>query len=148
MSRGLLCKCHKRYASLLPQARGRVDSVPMNVLIVEDNKPVSLLISRIIEEAGHTYFIAADGEVALRMFSQRQIDLVIVDVELPGIDGYQVAREIRNTSTLLPVVVISANQGEAWRQQALDAGANEFLPKPVRPSSLQDLLRRYPAASA
>ena len=115
----------------------------MNVLIVEDNKPVSLLISRVIEEAGHGYYIAADGEVALRMFNQRPVDLVIVDVELPGIDGYQVAREIRNGATALPVVVISANQGEAWRQQALDAGANEFLPKPVRPSSLQALLERY-----
>ncbi len=120
----------------------------MNVLIVEDNKPVSLLISRIIEEAGHNYFIAADGEGALRLFSQRPVDLVIVDVELPGIDGYQVAREIRNGAARLPVVVISANQGEAWQQQALDAGANEFLPKPVRPSSLQALLERYQSAPA
>ena len=115
----------------------------MNVLIVEDNKPVSLLMSRVTEEAGHRYFIAADGEVALRMYDQRDIDMVIVDVELPGIDGYQVAREIRNQAPQLPIVVISGNQGESWRQQALDAGANEFIAKPVRPSSLQELLQRY-----
>ncbi|MDF1781228.1 MAG: response regulator [Alcanivoracaceae bacterium] len=119
----------------------------MNVLIVEDNKPVSLLISRIAEESGHSYFIAADGELALRLYSQRDIDLVIVDVELPGIDGYQVAREIRNHCTQIPIVVISGNQGESWHQQAIDAGANEFLPKPVRPSSLQSLLQRYLATS-
>lgn len=120
----------------------------MNVLIVEDNKPVSLLISRVIEEAGHTYYIAADGEVALRMYSQRPVDLVIVDVELPGIDGYQVTREIRNGTAALPLVIISGNQGEAWRQQAIDAGANEFLPKPVRPSELQALLERYQHSAA
>lgn len=115
----------------------------MNVLIVEDNKPVSLLVSRVAEEAGHNYYIAADGEVALRMYGQRPIDMVIVDVELPGIDGFQVTREIRDRAPRLPVVVISGNHGEAWRQQATDAGASEFLPKPVRPSALRELFLRY-----
>lgn len=115
----------------------------MNLLIVEDNKPVSLLISRIAEEAGHTCFIAANGEVALRLYDQRDIDLMIVDVELPGIDGFDVAREVRNQSAHLPIIVISGNQGEVWRQRAIDAGANEFLPKPLRPSSLQTVLNRH-----
>lgn len=115
----------------------------MNVLIVEDSKPVSLVLSRVTEEAGHSWFIAADGEVALRLYQQRNIDMIIVDVELPGIDGYQVAREVRNQSEQMPIIIISGNQGEAWQQQALDAGANEFLPKPIRPSALQALLERY-----
>src|SRR5690606_20163641 len=120
----------------------------MNVLIVEDNKPVSLVLSRVTEEAGHSWFIAADGEVALRMYQQRDIDMMIVDVELPGIDGFQVAREVRNQAAQLPIIIISGNQGEAWQQQALDAGANEFLPKPVRPSALQQLLERYLGTAA
>ena len=115
----------------------------MNVLIVEDSKPVSLLISRVAEEAGHACFIAANGEIALRLYGQREIDLIIVDVELPGIDGFDVAREVRNQSAQLPIIVISGNQGEAWRQQALDAGANEFVPKPLRPSALQSMLDRH-----
>jgi len=127
----------------LPDSAGTVDSRVMNVLIVEDNKPVSLLISRVAEEAGHTCFIAANGEVALRLYGQRDIDLMIVDVELPGIDGFDVAREVRNQSAHLPIIVISGNQGEVWRQQAIDAGANEFVPKPIRPSSLQTVLERH-----
>ncbi|MDF1822896.1 MAG: response regulator [Alcanivoracaceae bacterium] len=114
----------------------------MNVLIVEDNKPVSLLLCRIAEEAGFGYFIAADGEAALRLFDQRDVDLAIVDVELPRLDGYQVAREMRNQRPSLPILVISGNTGESWRQQAMDAGATEFLPKPVRPSTLNAALSR------
>lgn len=114
----------------------------MNVLIVEDNKPVSLMLSRITQEAGFGYFIAADGEAALRLFDQRDVDMAIVDVELPRLDGYQVAREIRNQHPTLPILVISGNTGESWRQQALDAGATEFLPKPVRPSTLNAALTR------
>ncbi|MDF1629369.1 MAG: response regulator [Alcanivoracaceae bacterium] len=122
----------------------------MNVLIVEDNKPVSLLLSRIVEEAGLGYVIAADGEAALRLFGQRDIRMAIIDVELPGLDGYQVARDIRNQSPSLPLLIISGNSGESWRQQAFDAGADQFLAKPVRPSELSALLHRYcrlPASS-
>lgn len=115
----------------------------MNVLIVEDNKPVSLLLSRVVEEAGLGYVIAADGEAALRLFAQRDIRMAIIDVELPGLDGYQVARGIRNQSPALPLIIISANSGDAWRQQAFDAGADEFVAKPLRPSELTSLLQRY-----
>ena len=115
----------------------------MNVLIVEDNKPVSLLLSRVVEEAGLGYVIAADGEAALRLFAQRDIRMAIIDVELPGLDGYQVARDIRNQSPAMPLIIISANSGDVWRQQALDAGADEFIAKPLRPRELTSLLQRY-----
>ncbi|PKM22218.1 MAG: hypothetical protein CVV10_05440 [Gammaproteobacteria bacterium HGW-Gammaproteobacteria-14] len=114
----------------------------MNILIVEDNKPVSLLLSRVVQEAGYGYVIAPDGETALRLFEQREIHMAIIDVELPGVDGFQVTRDIRDCSPALPLVIISANSGEAWRQQAFDAGADEFLSKPLRPSMLLDLLKR------
>ena len=119
-----------------------LDCWVMNVLIVEDNKPVSLMLSRIAQEAGYGCFIAADGEVALRLFKQRDVDMAIVDVELPRLDGYQVAREIRNQHPHLPILVISGTSGESWRQQAIDAGATEFMPKPVRPSTLNEALVR------
>jgi two-component system, cell cycle response regulator DivK len=118
----------------------------MNVLIVEDNKPVSIVLSRIIEEAGHGYVIAADGESALRLFAQRDINMAIIDVELPGLDGYQVARDIRNQAPEMPIIIISGNAGESWRQQAMDAGADEFLSKPLRPSELSALLKRLSLA--
>lgn len=119
----------------------------MNVLIVEDNKPVSLMLSRLVEEAGYGYVMAANGEQALRLFGQRDIALAIIDVELPGLDGFQVAREFRNSNPTLPLVIISGNSGDAWQQQARDAGADLFISKPLKPSTLQDVLLKYLPAS-
>ena len=109
----------------------------MNVLVVEDNKAVSLIICRIIEELGHQYVLAADGEAALRLYHQRDIDLLILDVELPTLDGFSVARDIRNQNGQTPILFISGNNSEAYRQQCLDAGGETLMPKPLRPSELR-----------
>ena len=109
----------------------------MNVLVVEDNKAVSLIICRIIEELGHEYVLAGDGEVALRLFRQRKVDLLILDVELPSLDGFSVAREIRNQNGHTPILFISGNNSESYRQQCLDAGGETLMPKPLRPSELR-----------
>ena len=84
----------------------------MNVLVVEDNKAVSLIICRIIEELGHQYVLAADGEAALRLYHQRDIDLLILDVELPILDGFTVARDVRNGNAHIPILFISGNSSD------------------------------------
>ena len=115
----------------------------MNILVVEDNKPVSMLICRVVEELGCSYILAADGEAALKLFEQRNVKAMVVDVELPGLDGFQVAQGVREQAGPgFPILFISGNTGEAYRQQARDAGADEFLPKPLRPGHLKDTLRR------
>ena len=116
----------------------------MNVLVVEDNKPVSLMLARVIEEAGYGAVLAADGETALRLFRQRDIAMAILDVQLPDLDGFRAAQLIRNEAgDGIPVIIISGNSGDAWRQQAMDVGANEFISKPIRPSQLTALLSQY-----
>ena len=112
----------------------------MNVLVVEDNKAVSLIICRIIEELGHQYVLAADGEAALRLYHQRDIDLLILDVELPILDGFTVARDVRNGNPHIPILFISGNSSEACSQQCLDAGGDTLMPKPLRPSELRTWL--------
>ncbi|MBQ24238.1 response regulator [Alcanivorax sp.] len=109
----------------------------MNVLVVEDNKAVSLIICRIIEELGHQYVLAADGEAALRLYHQRDIDLLILDVELPILDGFTVARDVRNGNPHIPILFISGNSSEACLQQCLDAGGDTLMPKPLRPRELR-----------
>ena len=116
----------------------------MNVLIVEDNKPVGLVLARVVRELGLGALMASDGDSALRMYRQRDVHLILMDIQLPSLDGFSVTREIRNLAgPTLPVILISGNSGDAWQQQALDAGANEFLEKPIRPGELSALLRRY-----
>ena len=113
----------------------------MRILVVEDNKAVSLIICRIIEEMGHDYVLASDGEVALRLFQQRDIDMLVADVELPVLDGFIVAREVRNQSPAIPILFISGNSSDAYRQQCLDAGGDMLLPKPLKPSELRRWLQ-------
>lgn len=109
----------------------------MNVLVVEDNKAVSLIICRIIEELGHQYVLAADGEAALRLYHQRDIDLLILDVELPILDGFTVAREVRNGNPDIPILFISGNSSESCLQQCLAVGGDTLMAKPLRPSILR-----------
>ena len=115
----------------------------MNVLIVEDNKPVGLMLGRVVSELGLGVLMARDGEGALRMFRQREVDLILMDIQLPGLDGLEVTREIRSEDSTLPVILISGDSGEQWRQRARSAGATEFLGKPLRPSELSGALRRH-----
>lgn len=116
----------------------------MNVLIVEDNKPVGLVLARVVRELGLGAIMAPDGEGALRMFRQREVHLAIVDVQLPGRDGFSVTRAIRDdVGSSLPIILISANIDKGTQQQAGQAGADEFLAKPVRPGRLAELLRQY-----
>ncbi|BAP14468.1 MAG: chemotaxis protein CheY [Alcanivorax borkumensis] len=109
----------------------------MNVLVVESNKAVSLIICRIIEELGHRYVLAADGEAALRLYHQRDIGLLILDVELPILDGFTVAQDVRNGNAAIPILFISKNNSEACLQQCVDAGGDTLMPKPLRPSVLR-----------
>ncbi|KGD66418.1 DNA-binding response regulator OmpR [Alcanivorax nanhaiticus] len=120
----------------------------MRILVVEDNKAVSLIICRIIEELGHEYVLAADGEVALRLFRQREVDLLILDVELPVLDGFSVAREVRNEDRNIPILFISGNSSEAYQQQSLDAGGDTLMAKPIRPSELRRWLEGYLAKAS
>ena len=120
----------------------------MRILVVEDNKAVSLIICRIIEELEHEYVLAADGEAALRLFRQREVDLLILDVELPVLDGFSVAREVRNENGNIPILFISGNSSEAYQQQSLDAGGDTLMAKPIRPSELRRRLEGYLAKAS
>ncbi|WP_237738834.1 response regulator [Alcanivorax hongdengensis] len=110
--------------------------------MVEDNKAVSLIICRVIEEMGHQPLLAGDGETALRLYRQREIDLLILDVELPVLDGCSVARDLRNQGLGLPILFISGNSSDGYRQQCQDAGGDAFLAKPLRPSELRAQLQQ------
>ena len=105
----------------------------MRVLIAEDNKAVSLIISKIVEQTGHDYCIAADGEHAMTMLAQREIDLVLLDVEMPKLDGYAVAKHIRKTypNKWIPIVFISGHTDNKSLNKGLIAGADDYIFKPV-----------------
>jgi len=119
------------------------------VLVVEDEDIMAKLISIHLETQGFHVTRASDGEAGLRLALTEKFDLVILDVVLPGKDGIQVCREIREASALQPILMLSAQAADRDKVRGLLEGADDYLAKPFNPQELvarvRSLLRRVEA---
>lgn len=115
------------------------------VLLVEDEEKVQRLSAAYLEQHGFKVVVAADGAGALRRIVEQNFEIVILDLNLPGIDGLDVLRAIRQRGNV-PVLVVSARAGGEDRVSALEVGADDYLTKPYYPGELvariNALLRR------
>ena len=115
------------------------------LLIVDDDRDLALLLSEILELEGYAIRVAEDGEAALQHLSTELPDLVLLDVMLPGIDGFETLRRIR-VRYELPVIMLTARGGDTERVQGLTGGADDYVPKPFNPAELvariNNVLRR------
>jgi len=107
------------------------------VLVVDDQPANIRLLEAILTPRGYDVATAASGEEALETISQMPVDLVLLDIVMPGLDGYEVCRRIRGQvdTAYLPVVMVTAS-GEEEKIKALEAGADDFLTKPINQSEL------------
>ncbi|MEI8409887.1 MULTISPECIES: response regulator [unclassified Kribbella] len=107
------------------------------VLVVDDQPPNVRLLEAILAPRGYDVLTASSGEQALELIGAEDIDLVLLDILMPGIDGYEVCRRIRDQvdTAYLPVVMVTAS-GDEQKVKALEAGADDFLTKPVNQSEL------------
>ena len=106
-----------------------------NILVVDDDAHIMDVISFALNKAGHTFITAKDGKEALEKFAASDIDLVILDVGLPEIDGLEVCRQIRKTSEL-PILFLSARDDEIDRILGLEIGGDDYVTKPFSPREL------------
>ena len=114
------------------------------VVIVEDNYDAAEALTMLLELFGHQPTIVADGLAAIDAVRDGGFDIALVDIGLPGIDGYEVARRIRmlpNAKTMMLVALTGYGQ-ETDKQRALSAGFDQHLTKPVQIERLQTLLSR------
>ena len=119
--------------------------VPPLVLVVEDN-PVNLeLVSALLEEHACETLVATTGDVALDLLRQSRPNLVLVDVQLPGMSGYQVTRRIKADPALadIPVVALTAHAMAHEDVRARDAGCDAFLTKPIDIRAFKEILQRF-----
>jgi DNA-binding response OmpR family regulator len=105
------------------------------ILVVDDEAGIRELVTTYLSKEGYTVDEALDGESALARFRERAPDLVILDLRLPGIDGYDVLREIRRDSNVY-VIVLSARSEEADKLIGLELGADDYVTKPFSPREL------------
>jgi two-component system response regulator MprA len=116
---------------------------PMDILVVDDERAVRDSLKRALELEGYEVELAADGEEALRRLGDEPLpDAVILDVLMPGADGLEVCRRLRRDGKELPVLMLTARAEVDSRVAGLDAGADDYLPKPF---ALAELLARLRA---
>lgn len=106
-----------------------------NILVVEDHKDISNIIIKYLEKEGYSYELAEDGFQALELFSKYSFHLIILDIMMPGIDGFQVLKEIRNISNI-PVIMVTAKEQEVDKLKGFDYGADDYVVKPFSPREL------------
>ena len=121
---------------------GQPTTRPLRVLVVDDNVDTVLSFSMLLKAAGHEVRTAHDGPTAVQVALDYQPDVVLLDIGLPGLNGYQVAKRIRQEPNLKTVVLVALTGygQEADRQTALEAGFNHHLVKPARLEQLQKIL--------
>ncbi len=114
----------------------------MRVLVVDDEPAVREVLARILEVEGFEVALAGDGRAAVRVQASRPADAVLLDVLMPGLDGLEVCRRLRDTGDRTPVLMLTARDGVGDRVAGLEAGADDYLPKPF---ALEELLARLRA---
>jgi CheY-like chemotaxis protein len=112
-----------------------------SILIVEDNADARDALRMLLELDGHTVEAAAEGTEALDLIHAKDPDIALVDIGLPGIDGYEVARRARARNGKRPLLIALTGYGQPEdRRRATEAGFDALLVKPVDPSALTDLM--------
>ncbi len=116
--------------------------MPYNVMVVEDNRQTANYIADMLRLLGHTVLPLFTPRSAMRQLNEVVPDVIFVDVNLPGIDGFEVCRYLRRdpATQRLPIVVISAHSERSYKEMAVQAGANLYLVKPVGLEELQRAL--------
>lgn len=107
-----------------------------NILVLEDQDEIRDFIVINVKRAGYNVFEASNGEDALKLFFQNQIDIAVLDVMLPGIDGFEVCRKIREFNKYIGIIMLTAKSQEADKIEGLLNGADDYIVKPFSPKEL------------
>ena len=128
----------------LPDAR-RTDAA-LNVLVAEDNAIAAKVIHTYLTRLGHQVTLTKDGEETLEHARRRHFDIAFIDLRMPHIDGLDFTIRYRSEEAQdnhLPIIALTANAVEDMKHEALEAGMDDFLTKPVDPEELREIIRRY-----
>jgi two-component system, sensor histidine kinase and response regulator len=127
----------------------REPGTSLKVLLAEDNQVNQRLAVRLLEKRGHRVVVAGNGLETLQALASQSFDLVLMDVQMPEMDGLEATAAIREkekgTSFRQPIIALTAHAIKGDREKCLAAGMDGYLSKPIRPQELDDVLDRYVA---
>jgi CheY-like chemotaxis protein len=128
----------------------REQSAHLQILLAEDNPINQMLTVRLLEKRGHSVTVAENGKEALAVLETRSFDLVLMDIQMPEMDGYAATAAIRQKEKMsgnhLCVIAMTAHAMVGDRQRCLDAGMDDYISKPIRTDELSELLERHSPA--
>mgnify|MGYP005840121463 CR=1 FL=1 len=113
----------------------------MRLLIVEDEKQICDMVAKSLYDAGYEVDTCYDGEEALECILSEEYDLIVLDLNLPGMDGMEILKELRQKNEETKVIILSARGQIADKVEGLDAGANDYLSKPFHLAELEARIR-------
>ncbi len=118
------------------------------ILVAEDNEMNQKLIQVILEKSGFQFFLVDDGNKAVEMYQNEKFDLILMDCQMPILDGLSATKIIRefekqNHRTQIPIVALTANSMKGDREKCLESGMNDFLSKPFKMNELVETIKNW-----
>ncbi|MEQ8748490.1 MAG: response regulator, partial [Amphiplicatus sp.] len=127
--------------------KGPLPGAGIDVLVAEDNTVNQMVIRAMLEKLGAAVRVAADGRAVVDEYDETQPDIILMDISMPDVDGVQATAMIRareeKSGRRTPIIGVTAHALREDRQRCLDAGMDDYLPKPVRQDALEEKLKRW-----
>jgi signal transduction histidine kinase len=131
----------------LPDATNIKNLKGVNILIVEDNKVNQILVRKFLSNWGASYQIAENGQIAVDLFKKNNFDVVLMDLQMPVMDGYESARQMRlleqDSNKFTPIIALTASTLLNERERIVQVGMNDFLSKPFNPDELYQKIAQH-----
>lgn len=115
------------------------------ILVIEDNEQNMYLVNFILEKHGYEVIQAWRGDTGIQLAKETKPDLILLDIQLPSMDGYSVARELRKLESMknIPIVAVTSYAMPGDKEQALEAGCTGYIEKPINPETFMNEVREY-----
>ena len=117
----------------------------LRILLAEDNVINQRMVTRILEKQGCTVTVAGTGKEAVSAFDKEQFDLILMDIQMPEMDGLAATQEIRKQSSIkkIPIIAMTGHATEEDREKCLEAGMDDYISKPIKPEMVFDKIKRW-----
>ena len=124
---------------------GKSEGTPGKILVVDDNQDSRELVLKILKRKGHQLIEAVDGEDALEKVAAEQPDLILMDISLPKIDGYEVTRRLKQNKKFasIPVIALTAHAMKGDKEKSLASGCDDYISKPINVRDFYDRIKVF-----
>jgi len=113
------------------------------ILIIDDSATNVFLLQTLLEEQGYTVFFAYNGKEAITYLNEEKFDLLLLDIMMPGVDGYDILEKLASEQRNTPVIMVTAKDDRDSEKKAKDLGATDYVTKPVNFEKLIKLVQKY-----